>query len=196
MTYGLRFREVAAMTVDDIDCGNDRLRIPERKGGHSTAYPLSTIVGEAILDFKGNRPQTTDRHLFFRTMAPQAPMTCSSVSASASRYLYKSSIKVSRAGSHTLRHTCVQRLVDADLSFRFIGDYVGQRTRVLKVWLDPVLESDNERVIPVESSRPETDAVNARGRTEPIPNAKPCSDPPHRSSVRPNCACFGPNQRP
>ena len=32
-----------------------------------------------------------------------------------------------RAGSHTLRHTCVQRLVDAEFPFKVIGDYVGHR---------------------------------------------------------------------
>src|ERR1041385_8926907 len=47
VTYGLRGREVAALTLDDIDWERERLRIPERKAGHSTAYPLSSIVGEA-----------------------------------------------------------------------------------------------------------------------------------------------------
>ena len=51
VTYGLRAREIAPMTLDDIDWRNDRLRVPERKAGHSTAYPLSSIVGEAILDY-------------------------------------------------------------------------------------------------------------------------------------------------
>jgi len=35
---------------------------------------------------------------------------------------------VPRPGSHTLRHTCVQRLVDARLSLKTIGDFVGHRT--------------------------------------------------------------------
>jgi site-specific recombinase XerD len=34
-----------------------------------------------------------------------------------------------RAGSHTLRHTCVQRLVGAGFSFKAIGDYVGHRAQ-------------------------------------------------------------------
>jgi len=128
VTYGLRAREVAALTLDDIDWRNERFRIPERKAGHSTMYPLSSIVGEAILEYlKLGRPQTTDRHIFFRTLAPQCPMTYHAVSASAAHYLHKAGIVVSRAGSHTLRHTCVQRLVDADFSFKLIGDYVGHR---------------------------------------------------------------------
>jgi len=35
---------------------------------------------------------------------------------------------VHRAGSHTLRHTCVQRLIDAEFSLKAIGDYVGHRS--------------------------------------------------------------------
>jgi integrase/recombinase XerD len=35
---------------------------------------------------------------------------------------------VSRPGSHTLRHTCVQRLVDAGFSLKTIGDFIGHRT--------------------------------------------------------------------
>src|SRR5206468_8432742 len=66
VSYGLRAREVAALTLDDIDWRNERFRIPERKAGHSTMYPLSSIVGEAILEYlKQGRPQTTDRHIFF-----------------------------------------------------------------------------------------------------------------------------------
>lgn len=34
----------------------------------------------------------------------------------------------SRSGSHTLRHTCVQRLVDSGFSLKTIGDFIGHRT--------------------------------------------------------------------
>jgi len=113
-------------------------------------------VGEAILDYlKRGRPQTADRHIFFRTLAPQAPMTKSAVSGTASRYLRKAGVAVSRAGSHTLRHTCVQRLVDANVSFKVIGDYVGHRgpaaTRIYsKVAIESLREvgcGDGEEVL-------------------------------------------------
>ena len=59
VTYGLRGREVAALTLDDIDWKRERLAIPERKAGHSTAFPLSASVGEALVDYLRNgRPQT------------------------------------------------------------------------------------------------------------------------------------------
>ena len=128
VTYGLRAREVAALTLDDLDWRNERLRVPERKAGHSTAYPLSPIVGSAIVEYlQQGRPTTTDRHLFFRVVAPLTPVTYNVVGCQASRHLQRAGIAVPRPGSHTLRHTCVQRLVDAGFSLKVIGDYVGHR---------------------------------------------------------------------
>ena len=129
VTYGLRAREVAALTLDDLDWRANRLRIPERKAGHSTAYPLSSIVGTAIIEYiKNGRPQTPDRHLFFRSNAPIGPIGHAAVSTRAGHYLRKADIDVPRPGSHTFRHTCVQRLVDADFDLKTIGDYVGHRS--------------------------------------------------------------------
>jgi site-specific recombinase XerD len=129
VTYGLRGYEVAGLTLDDIDWRNDRLRIPERKAGHSTAYPLSSVVGEAIIDYlQHGRPETKHRRVFLRSMAPVAPISPAAVSSCAGSYLRKAGVRVPRPGSHTLRHTCVQRLVDADFPLKTIGDYVGHRS--------------------------------------------------------------------
>jgi len=129
VTYGLRAREVTALTLDDIDWKRERLRIPERKAGHSTAFPLSTVVGEALVDYLWRgRPKVPGRRVFFRVVAPFEPITAAGVSSRAARYLHKAGIAVPRAGSHTLRHTCVQRLVDADFSLKAIGDYMGHRS--------------------------------------------------------------------
>jgi integrase/recombinase XerD len=129
VTYGLRAREVSKLTLDDIDWKRERLYIIGRKAGQSTAYPLSVSAGEAIVDYiKYGRPATQDRHLFFRSYAPRTPITHGAISTLASLYIRKAGIKVIRPGSHTLRHTCAQRLVDASFSFKLIGDYVGHRS--------------------------------------------------------------------
>jgi len=129
VTYGLRGRDVAALTLDDIDWKRERLAVPERKAGHSTAFPLSKTVGEAILDYlQHGRPKTTDRHVFFRSAAPVGPIGSAAVSASAARCLLRAGVQVPRPGSHTLRHTLVQRLVDFDFGLKEIGDFVGHRS--------------------------------------------------------------------
>ena len=135
VTYGLRANEVAKLTLDDVDWKRERLQVLSRKAGHATAYPLAGAVVEALIDYlKRGRPETSDRHLFFRALAPQTPITSAAVSSSVALYLQKAGIKVHKAGSHTLRHTCVQRLIDAEFPLKTIGDYVGhsssQSTRV------------------------------------------------------------------
>jgi len=50
------------------------------------------------------------------------------VSSSVALYLHNAGIQVRRPGSHTLRHTCVQRLIDAEFPLKTIGDYVGHRS--------------------------------------------------------------------
>ena len=129
VTYGLRGREVAALTLDDIDWKRERLAVPERKAGHSTAFPLTGSVGEALVEYlRHGRPQTASRRVFFRALAPIEPIGPAAVSARAAHYLRKAEIEVPRPGSHTLRHTCVQRLVDADFALKTIGDFVGHRS--------------------------------------------------------------------
>ena len=129
VTYGLRAHEVARMTLDDIDWKRERLQIPERKAGHWTAYPLASVVAEALIEYlQSGRPQTEDRHIFFRTLAPRAPIRSSAISSAVAIYLRKAGVQVHRAGSHTLRHTCVQRLIDAEFPLKTIGDYVGHRS--------------------------------------------------------------------
>jgi len=129
VTYGLRAREVAALTLDSIDWKRERLLVPERKAGHTSVYPLSPVVGEAIINYlKNGRPKTKDRALFFRAMAPYRPLTWAAISQRAAHHLRKTDIQVPRAGSHTLRHTCVQRLIDAEFPLKNIGDYVAHRS--------------------------------------------------------------------
>jgi site-specific recombinase XerD len=129
VTYGLRAHEVAKLTLEDIDWKRERFQVPERKAGHATAYPLAGVVAEALIDYlKRGRPETEDRHLFFRVVAPRAPISPAAVASSAVFYLQKAGIKVRRPGSHTLRHTCVQRLIDAEFPLKTIGDYVGHRS--------------------------------------------------------------------
>src|SRR5450755_3208205 len=101
-------REIVALTLDDIDWKHARLAIPERKAAHSTAFPLSGAAGDALADYLRNgRPQSGDRHVFFRAMAPVRPIGGAAVSGCARRYLLLAGVDVPRPGSHTLRHSAV-----------------------------------------------------------------------------------------
>jgi len=127
-SYGLRAREVAALCLDDVDWRRSQISIPMRKGGHSTRYPLSATVGEAIIAYlRVRRTDIADRQIFLVAKSPYTPMRHSAVSCMVSGRMRSIGIQIARAGSHTLRHACVQHLVEADLPFKVIGDYVGHR---------------------------------------------------------------------
>lgn len=126
VTYGLRAREVAALRLDALDWSRERLLVPDRKADHSMVYPLSAVVGEAIVDYlQHGRPASSERALFLRASAPYTPLGWQAISQCTGRRLHRAGIAVARPGSHTLRHTCVQRLVEAQFSLKAIGDYVG-----------------------------------------------------------------------
>lgn len=127
--YGLRAAEVASLTLDDIDWRNERLKIRERKAGNTTTYPLSAAVGAAIIEYlKNGRPATICREVFMRCCAPHAPIGSAAVVCRAAHFIRKAGISVPRAGSHVLRHSCVQRLLNANFPLKHIGDYVGHRS--------------------------------------------------------------------
>ena len=44
------------------------------------------------------------------------------------RSIFRRRDSSTQGGSHTLRHTCVQRLIDAEFPLKTIGDYVGHRS--------------------------------------------------------------------
>ena len=125
-TYGLRAREVAGLTLHSIDWRGERLQVPDRKAGHSAAFPLSPVVGEAIVDYlRHARPASSEKALFLCRRPPFQPVSFAVVSDRSTYWLRKAGIQVRRAGSHTLRHSCVRRLVEARFSLKVIGDYIG-----------------------------------------------------------------------
>lgn len=127
--YGLRAREIARLRLDHIDWRHEQLLVPGRKNGDSTCYALSRVVGQAILRYlREARPKCTLRSVFITDRAPFKPLRHFTVSGRASRVLSLCGIKVPRAGSHTFRHSVVQRMLDRELPYRTIADFVGHRT--------------------------------------------------------------------
>jgi site-specific recombinase XerD len=128
-TYGLRVTEVASLLLEDVDWKHDRIRIRDRKIGNSTGYPLTQAVGDALIDYIRNaRPTTTDRHLFMRRIAPLQPIGTAAITSRMRTLLAAAGIHVPRPGGQVFRHSCVQRLVDAEMPYKTISDYVGHRS--------------------------------------------------------------------
>jgi len=128
VVYGLRAREVASLTLDAIDWDRERLLVADRKAGHNTAFPLAGVVAEAIIDYlRHGRPDSSERAVFLCCSPPFRPVRAALVSQQAAKRLREAGVEVHRPGSHTFRHSCVQRLVDARFPLKTIGDFIGHR---------------------------------------------------------------------
>jgi len=66
-SYGLRAQEIAALCLDDFDWAHNQISISMRKGGHSTRYPLSVTVGEAVIAYLQVRRTDVDHRRLFLT---------------------------------------------------------------------------------------------------------------------------------
>lgn len=128
-SYALRAREIAALKLEHIGWDSCTLRIPLRKGGHSTAYPLSETAGEALIDYlKVRRDSDPAKGMFVSVRCPFSPLHHWAISSMVSARMRSAGIIVSRAGSHTLRHSCVQHLINSGVAFPAIANYVGHRS--------------------------------------------------------------------
>ena len=67
------------------------------------------------------------------------------MSSLARHYLLEAGVEVPRPGSHTLRHSAVQRLIDASLDLKTIGDFPGHRSaRSTEVYAKVAVEALRE----------------------------------------------------
>jgi integrase/recombinase XerD len=128
VTYGLRAGEVAGLRLDDLDWENEVIRVRCPKPGRTHIWPLSLDVGDAILRYiKEVRPTGFGRTLFFTSRAPIRPVGRKTLGKIVRDRLAGIGIVTGRRGTHALRHTAAQHLLDQGMSMKIIGDFLGHR---------------------------------------------------------------------
>jgi integrase len=90
-------------------------------------------------------PRTFDLGREELNVGARRPIGSAAVSSLARAHLLKAGVDVPRPGSHTLRHSAVQRLVDADFDLKTIGDFIGHRSaRSTEVYAKVAVEALRE----------------------------------------------------
>jgi integrase len=143
---GLRSSEVAGLTLDDIDWDLGTIRVNNGKGRRADVMPLLSPTGEAIADYIQNeRPPTTCRNIFVRTLAPVGqPVGRRAVQATMLAAYGR--LGWDRSRVHVLRHTLATRLLSAGTPMPTIADVMRHRdlsttviyTRLDTAWLSAV----------------------------------------------------------
>ena len=127
--YGLRIGEVCALTLDDLDWTNEKIRVRRLKNKRIQEFPLTAEVGNAILKYLENvRPQCSSRFLFLTMRKPYRPMIAKGASSSIALHVRALGCRLPHYGPHTLRHACATHLLDEGFSIKEIGDHLGHRS--------------------------------------------------------------------
>lgn len=123
--YGLRRGEVSRLRLEDVDWEHEVFRVISSKSGRVRIYPLTRLVGDAILRYLQQvRPRSSHRELFLSLRAPFRPLRASLTDVVRDR-LRSLHVPLPHYGPHSLRHACASRLLAAGLSLKEIGDQLG-----------------------------------------------------------------------
>lgn len=124
---GLRSREVISLNLDDIDWVAGTLRIVKCKSRRVDVMPLPQTTGSAIAAYlRAERPQTTNRRVFVRHVAPVDEPVGPDVVRRAVREAYqRCGLPYTRV--HILRHTLASRLLNTGGTLKEVADVLRHR---------------------------------------------------------------------
>jgi integrase/recombinase XerC len=128
LDLGLRSSEIANLGLDDIDWSTATITLRRTKSRREDVMPLPAATGQAIADYlKFERPQTTNRAVFVRNIAPRDQLVGPDLIRKSIRQAY------ARAGlpytrSHLLRHTMASRLLESGSSLKEVADVLRHRS--------------------------------------------------------------------
>lgn len=126
LRLGLRAREVAALTLDDLDWRAGQL-VVHGKGSRHDRLPLPVDVGQAIAShLQRGRPTSDRREVFLRARAPFAPIAPGTVSSTVRRACRRAG--VAEVGAHRLRHTVACQMLSAQVPLVQIAGVLRHRS--------------------------------------------------------------------
>lgn len=127
LDLGLRSGEVARLKLDDIDWRAGTITLRHTKGLREDVLPLPATTGEAIAAYlKNERPQTSNRAVFVRHIAPRDEPVGPDLVRKTIRQAYgRAGLPYTR--SHLLRHTMASRLLAGGSSLKEVADVLRHR---------------------------------------------------------------------
>jgi site-specific recombinase XerD len=128
LDLGLRRGEIAGLSLDDIDWRAGTITLRRTKGRREDILPLPETTARTIADYlRLERPQTTSRAVFVRSIAPCGrPIGPDAVGKVIGRAYARAGLPYTRA--HLLRHTMASRLLAGGSSLKEVADVLRHRS--------------------------------------------------------------------
>lgn len=128
LDLGLRTGEITRLGLDDIDWRTGTVTLRRTKSGRQDVLPLPEATGCAIAAYlKQERPQTSNRAVFVRHIAPRDQPIGPDVVREAIRQAYARA-GLPYTGAHRLRHTLASRLLEGGSSLKEVADVLRHRS--------------------------------------------------------------------
>lgn len=126
--YGLRAGEVVRLRLEDLDWEKELVFVRRAKTREVPRYPLTPVVGDAILRYlRDVRPRCDHREVFLTQRAPWRPLR-GGLWRIVSQRLRALDLPLPHYGPHALRHACASHLLQQGLTLKEIGDLLGHRS--------------------------------------------------------------------
>jgi site-specific recombinase XerD len=127
---GLRAIDIVNLERKNIDWRTNEIRIVQHKTGVPLSLPLTSEVGNAIVDYLRNgRPACDLPCIFLCKDKPYRPLKNRSASAIVSRYMRYTKIAdstIPRRGFHSFRRSFGGQLLNAEISIDMLIELLGQ----------------------------------------------------------------------
>jgi len=127
---GLRVGDIRQLKLDQLHWDDSTIEVTQSKTGMPLILPMTTEVGEALIDYlKSGRPQTVHREVFLKVNPPFDPFGADSNLHHIVTYWRRlAGVKFRTAqkrGMHSLRHTLATRLLENGTPFPTIAEILG-----------------------------------------------------------------------
>jgi integrase len=127
---GLRAGDIRQLKLKQLHWDDSTIEISQAKTGLPLRLPMTTEVGEALIDYlKSGRPQTAHREVFLKMIPPFDPFAANNnLDHIISYWRELAGIRFRTAqkrGMHSLRHTLATRLLEKGTTFPVIAEILG-----------------------------------------------------------------------
>jgi len=128
-TYGLRASEIVGLKLENIEWRVNQLRVFQRKTSTHTLLPLTSSVGESIIDYiRHGRPSVQHREIFVKHKVPNPILKAADVAKVFNNWSCHSGLSIPFKGVHCLRHSYAIHLLRQGTPLKTIGDLLGHRS--------------------------------------------------------------------
>ena len=131
--YGIRSRDIASLTLDNLDFENNRISFIQQKTGIPWEIELFPEVKDALLDYLNKaRPEGIDfPQIFIKLVIPYKPLDGLAINTAIFTLIKKSGIDIHdrRHGGRALRSSITSNLIKEGVSTEIVRKVLGHGTK-------------------------------------------------------------------